>query len=140
MADQLALGSPHFRMNSLFRLMWRVSGNDLPFSPRLKPLFTKCNAGLLFLYGGTRGVPSPAMSPSSPMLRDCLLPVQPAGVLVRIDFMGFLAPMPFSAISITCFSTGIQRCSCSYTCFYAVFKVARFQCFCVFFFGYRLHR
>jgi len=47
--------------------------------------------------GGTRGVLSPALSPSSPMLRDCLLPVQPAGVLVEIGYIQYLACMPFPA-------------------------------------------
>ena len=50
-----------------------------------------------FLYSGTRGVTSLSVSSSLPMLRDCLLPVQPAGVLVGIGYIRYLALMPFPA-------------------------------------------
>jgi hypothetical protein len=33
------------------------------------------------------------------MLRDCLLPEQPAGVLVEVGYMGYLAPMPPPVVS-----------------------------------------
>ena len=50
--------------------------------------------GIVSIYSRTRGVTSLSLSPSSPMLRDCLSPVQPAGVLVEVGYIEYLASMP----------------------------------------------